>query len=451
MYESYQSKSRRFRDSCEQILSANGLHWVGDKQFEDYLTAQFFLWENSLLTILNESIYFQEKARFEKGEDTNLYSPILNHAICALGAFHSTRPFPAAIPADAKCDFFAARARVLIDLEMDHPTLATVQALIILSFYEAGRGDDARGWLYSGMAARISVDLGLHVDGQPDIMSVTTNTDMLQLRRGLFWALQATDVFWSCYLGRPLATGELGSNVPPPIVDAVRAWRDPTLEPGLDAPSEAQSRISPTVHRQFCTLISIMTQIQSTLYMGKTISLQDHLSFVASVDHQLRWWRDSLPSELHINAASVSLAGSNKGPTLLHLHMQYHTIMILLHRTLIAPFGDDLPSQTRSDEELQTCTESADEICLLLKMYTTSFSTRTMHVQSTYVVLTAGLIHVYKVHREQTSTSTRETSAASDNLTTCIQTLGEMSIAFKSSLRALDILLSARRQLSHDW
>ncbi|OQU95196.1 Fungal specific transcription factor domain-containing protein [Cladophialophora immunda] len=437
MYGLYQSKGRRFRNSCEEILGSNGLHWVGDEEFEDYLTAQFFLWENPLLNILNESIYFQEKARFEKGEDTNLYSLLLNNAIYALGAFHSTRPFPAAIPANTKDDFFAARAKALVDLEMDHPTLATVQALIILSFYEAGRAGDARGWLYSGMAARIGVELGLHIDGQDNIMPVTTNMEMLQLRRGLFWTMQATDV--------PLATAGLGSNVPSPRVDADRTWEVSTPEPGLDVPS------SPAVHRQFCTLISIMAQIQKTFYTVKTLSPQDHLSFVTSMVHQLQWWRESLPLELQINTSSATFAGSNEDPTVLLLHMQYHTIVILLHRTLIAPFGDDLPSQTRSDKELQTCTDSADEICQLLKIYTTTFSTKALHVQSVYVVLTAGLIHVYKIHREQTSKSPGESSTASDNLTTCLQTLGEMSIAFKSSLRALDILLSARRQLSHDW
>jgi hypothetical protein len=125
--------------------------------------------------------------------------------------------------------------------------------------------------------------------------------------------------------------------------------------------------------------------------------------------------------------------------------------MILLHRTLIAPSGNDLPSQARSDEELRRCTDSAEEICLLLKLYTTSFSTKAMHVQSIYVVLTAGLIHVYNAHREQNPKSRGGPSTALDDLTTCLQTLGEMSLAFKSSLRALDILLAARRQLSHDW
>lgn len=81
MYGPSQSKGRRFRNSCEQILGAKGLHWARDAEFEAYLTAQFFLWENPFLAILSEPIYFREKARFENGDDSNLYSPILENAV----------------------------------------------------------------------------------------------------------------------------------------------------------------------------------------------------------------------------------------------------------------------------------------------------------------------------------------------------------------------------------
>lgn len=47
-------------------------------------------------------------------------------------------------------EFFGARAKVLLDIEMDSPNVATVQALVILSAVEAAYTRDARGWLYSG-------------------------------------------------------------------------------------------------------------------------------------------------------------------------------------------------------------------------------------------------------------------------------------------------------------
>lgn len=47
-------------------------------------------------------------------------------------------------------EFFGDRAKALLDIELEHPSLATVQTLVILSSHEIGRKRDARGWLYSG-------------------------------------------------------------------------------------------------------------------------------------------------------------------------------------------------------------------------------------------------------------------------------------------------------------
>lgn len=47
-------------------------------------------------------------------------------------------------------EFFSARAKTLLDIEMDSPTVATVQALVVMSALEASFTRDARGWLYSG-------------------------------------------------------------------------------------------------------------------------------------------------------------------------------------------------------------------------------------------------------------------------------------------------------------
>lgn len=68
---------------------------------------------------------------------------------CAIGANLTSRtnlgvPEPAA-------EFFTSRAKTLLEIEMDSPTVATVQALVIMSASEAAFTRDARGWLYSGL------------------------------------------------------------------------------------------------------------------------------------------------------------------------------------------------------------------------------------------------------------------------------------------------------------
>lgn len=47
-------------------------------------------------------------------------------------------------------DFFGDRAKAFLELELDYPCVATVQAMVILSCHEIGNGIDARGCLYSG-------------------------------------------------------------------------------------------------------------------------------------------------------------------------------------------------------------------------------------------------------------------------------------------------------------
>jgi hypothetical protein len=41
----------------------------------------------------------------------------------------------------------------LLDIEIDSPTIATAQALLILSSHEAAHARESRGWIYSGKDA----------------------------------------------------------------------------------------------------------------------------------------------------------------------------------------------------------------------------------------------------------------------------------------------------------
>jgi hypothetical protein len=90
-------------------------------------------------------------------------------------------------------EFFASRAKALLDVEMDSPSVATVQALVLLSAHEAAFTRDARGWLYSGMAMRLAVDLGLHVDSEAYIRAGVLDRKEADLRRATFWGTYVID------------------------------------------------------------------------------------------------------------------------------------------------------------------------------------------------------------------------------------------------------------------
>ena len=78
---------------------------------------------------------------------------------CAIGASLDTRNHPN-LPVPLS-EFFAKRAKVLLELELNEPQVATVQGLAILSSHEAGFMRDTRAWLFSGKSPSSSFDLKL--------------------------------------------------------------------------------------------------------------------------------------------------------------------------------------------------------------------------------------------------------------------------------------------------
>ena len=45
---------------------------------------------------------------------------------------------------------------MFLEGELDDPTVATIQAIMVLSCHEVGNGNKSRGWLYSGTFWKIS-------------------------------------------------------------------------------------------------------------------------------------------------------------------------------------------------------------------------------------------------------------------------------------------------------
>lgn len=68
---------------------------------------------------------------------------------CAIGALFERKTHPD-LPTPLS-DFFADRAKAILDMELASPRLSTIQALAILSIHEGIAIRDTRAWVYSGM------------------------------------------------------------------------------------------------------------------------------------------------------------------------------------------------------------------------------------------------------------------------------------------------------------
>ncbi|GAB1196512.1 hypothetical protein APSETT444_005784 [Aspergillus pseudonomiae] len=107
-------------------------------------------------------------------------------------------------PLQELSDRLMSEAKVLLAMEtLNPPAIPTIQALLQQSARDIASGRSSSAWLYSGMAFRMAIDLGLHVC--PDKLqqySKSLSVEDIEIRKRLFWSLYAWDKHISLYLGR---------------------------------------------------------------------------------------------------------------------------------------------------------------------------------------------------------------------------------------------------------
>lgn len=84
---------------------------------------------------------------------------------------------------------FRERVRELMGSALDKSDITTIQALLVVANTLFALGDErSAAWLYSGLAFRMIIDLGMHVDA-PDLGSSRKFSDEdMEIRRRVFWA-----------------------------------------------------------------------------------------------------------------------------------------------------------------------------------------------------------------------------------------------------------------------
>lgn len=139
------------KDASELLESAK-LDKEIDEAFERHLLELFFAWQDPCLHVVDAETFWRARAqsRYE-GIATPYFSGTLSDAMCALGAAYEPRYHPEVVTFPRSLsEFFGDRAKILLELELESPSIATIQGLVILSNHEALCTRDTRGWLYSG-------------------------------------------------------------------------------------------------------------------------------------------------------------------------------------------------------------------------------------------------------------------------------------------------------------
>ncbi|KAF5005237.1 hypothetical protein FDECE_8295 [Fusarium decemcellulare] len=301
---------RTVRDHGQQCLSALGLGQAVPSELVEHLTNLFFAWQNPILCIVNRPVF--EKARMSwgiKAQVTQYFSEALMNSVCAAGATFESRHSPSldTFPRSLS-DFFADRAKALLEIELDDPTVATVQTMVILTSHEIGCKRDTRGWLYSGMAVRLAFDLALHLDLSQEVEKGFIPQQEANLRRDVFWSAYNSDCMWKYSVGRPcyINLGDVTIARPADGTDddIVEEWAPYTGRGSLTC-SITLPDFAKEVHRQRTILCEILAPLMYGLYGRHNVPLSAIQNLSAGYSEALQNWLDSLPSSLKVDVDDI--------------------------------------------------------------------------------------------------------------------------------------------------
>ncbi|KAI7892912.1 fungal-specific transcription factor domain-containing protein [Mucor mucedo] len=372
------------------------------KDLSDHLLNLYFKYFYPLLPILHKKSFMESVTDDTKPSPP----PILLNAIYAVASRVSSdvRVRSVATKPETAGDVFFERARMLLDLEWDSFRVYTVQSLLLMSSHQNGALKTTRGWLYSGMAIRMSQNLGLHRNCDSWDLSATEKEDRKR-------------AFYGCFVLDRLACAMHGRS---PMIDE-RDYDTPyPSENDIDAP-----RIMENFH-YLVKICEILGDVIRELYMVKgrkqlsMMSSPDNI--VSTLDKKLNKWMSKLPASLQYRPPNTRLNERAPAPSLqlCQLHMLFYTTLILLHRPFIPG-----PQQTVAPSVFPSasiCTFAANKILDITGSLLAEGRLKHVNNYSLFFMFTAGIIFIYN-------------AASSDSMFAF-----EAKISINKIMRAMDVV-----------
>lgn len=203
--------------------------------------------------------------------------------------------------------YLLAKATQYTEEELKRPRITTIQSLLLLSVLYSALGKDTKGWLLTGNACRLAVDLGIHKNNGMRLPPGSVSVEDIQERQLAFWACVVFDRFWGLYLGRPfcLHTEDL------PAQEA--RWM------AVNNSWEAKMAYA------WVSLLVIVGNVCDVL--NADVRAYGKLE---ELDRKLQSWRSDLDPALQYHKGCP--------PSVSSLNLQYSAAMILLHQPT-ARFG----------------------------------------------------------------------------------------------------------------
>lgn len=347
-------------------------------------------------------------------------------------------------------DRLMSEAKALLAMEtLNPPSIPTIQALLQQSARDVACGRSSSAWLYSGMAFRMAIDIGLHVS--PDQLkrySTSLSAEDIEIRKRLFWSLYAWDKHISLYLGRMPNFVMGAENVSLKFLDDFTD-RDPWVPfYGSDPKAAELPRYPPTsghvvsCFTELCKLCKILTRVMLELYSSqstdhtKSLSESRAAAFV-KIKKELHDWYSSLPSFLFIPPNNIPQL--SPPPHIASLNLMYHNSLILLHRSNVA--SGQVSLSTAIQQSWRTCQEATTAIYNLLKMYISTFGFHHITYMNSYCTYMAATTAVYQLEiSKDESHFSQSHQAAWTELRFLLDILQRTAVAMPGLDRSIEII-----------
>ncbi|CAI0651260.1 unnamed protein product [Colletotrichum noveboracense] len=340
------------------------------------------------------------------------FSKILLNAIYFGASKFSPRREVRRDPNDVRTAGWAFRERVrkLLGDALDSSDITTIQALLVMTNSLFALGDErSAAWLYAGLAFRMIIDLGMHVDAPGLGITRKFFDEDLEIRRRVFWGAFVVDKIQSLYQGRPASLKESDTLVPIKFLDTFEEFENwaPFAYSAQNNSYPGSPAYSVSTFTHLCRLSVVMSDILSCIYTERAFdkSPQELSTMLENLSSKLAAWKDALPAHLIFDPKSSTRVPP---PHVLSLHAMYHVLTILLHRPFVADGHLYNTSRSLSINSFITCASAADSIVGVLRVYDKVFSVRHAPYLISYATYVAATIHVRIAAKRSTESGARE-------------------------------------------
>ncbi|KAK8039448.1 hypothetical protein PG993_007859 [Apiospora rasikravindrae] len=313
--------------------------------------------------------------------------PILVDAVCALAARFSDSPVFGNGPKAENGQVFAQRAKAATVDTFPCPSVAAVQACLLMAYEGFGADQDSALWMYLGLAIRMAIDLGLHKkDGvrfqgekdpwyarssnrkpsDEDDAKMSDGEDTLSPQEQKKLEQERIDTLWSVFILDRVISSGTGRPV---------TLRDDDFE--LDFPRLTKNKNDdwPDPFPSLIQIIHLYGRVSDVLnkLRGAKDLTTERMNSLLQMEKELTRLHQKQDPRLRFDATNFqNYVGNGQGTPFILLHFWFHALIIVLHQpTLLTPLervNQDHPLLPHSRELSMSSAKTIADILAFAKL-----------------------------------------------------------------------------------